>query len=201
VFDAIARYNVILACDAATPPIYGDTENALRMTGRPIPEYDVWIAALALQHGLTLLTRDAHVNRIEYAQFEQWYPVPPPAKRPSTNSQQTRLTPICLKGCIAGRCVARKYCLGKSSQPRMLYFRPEARRHSCPRRYDGRGSKPIIHRSARGTSYVENQAAIRSWARSTSSHRRAIPQPPRGRRPLRAHAPPAPPYSGEREPR
>jgi len=37
----------------------------LRKKGRPIPENDVWIAAVARQHGLTLLTRDVHFREIE----------------------------------------------------------------------------------------------------------------------------------------
>lgn len=32
----------------------------LRANGRPIPTNDLWIAALAMEHGTTLLTADAH---------------------------------------------------------------------------------------------------------------------------------------------
>lgn len=32
----------------------------LRGNGRPIPTNDLWIAALAMEHGATLLTADAH---------------------------------------------------------------------------------------------------------------------------------------------
>ena len=31
----------------------------------PLPENDIWIAAICLQHGLTLLTLDRHFDRIE----------------------------------------------------------------------------------------------------------------------------------------
>ncbi len=36
----------------------------LRQAGTPIPTNDLWIAALAVQHDLTLLTRDKHFNRV-----------------------------------------------------------------------------------------------------------------------------------------
>lgn len=36
----------------------------LKQAGTPIPDNDLWIAALAIQHGLTLITRDKHFSRI-----------------------------------------------------------------------------------------------------------------------------------------
>ena len=36
----------------------------LKRAGTPIPDNDVWIAALALQHELTLITRDRHFSSI-----------------------------------------------------------------------------------------------------------------------------------------
>ena len=36
----------------------------LRRHGTPIPENDLWIAALVLQHGLTLCTSDAHFQHL-----------------------------------------------------------------------------------------------------------------------------------------
>jgi tRNA(fMet)-specific endonuclease VapC len=36
----------------------------LRKKGRPIPRNDVWIAAVALEHGLQLLTLDVHFREI-----------------------------------------------------------------------------------------------------------------------------------------
>jgi predicted nucleic acid-binding protein len=33
--------------------------------GRPIPDNDIWIAAIARQHSLSLITRDAHFREIE----------------------------------------------------------------------------------------------------------------------------------------
>ena len=36
----------------------------LKRAGTPIPDNDLWIAALALEHDLTLITRDRHFERI-----------------------------------------------------------------------------------------------------------------------------------------
>ena len=36
----------------------------LRRAGTPVPDNDLWIAALALEHDLTLITRDRHFERI-----------------------------------------------------------------------------------------------------------------------------------------
>lgn len=44
----------------------------LRLKGRPLPENDVWIAALAMQYALTLVTRDAHFQEVENLQTVAW---------------------------------------------------------------------------------------------------------------------------------
>jgi tRNA(fMet)-specific endonuclease VapC len=36
----------------------------LKRAGTPIPDNDLWIAAMALEHNLTLITRDQHFERI-----------------------------------------------------------------------------------------------------------------------------------------
>ena len=43
---------------------YAEVEVYLRKKGRPIPRNDVWIAAAALEHGLHLVTLDAHFREI-----------------------------------------------------------------------------------------------------------------------------------------
>jgi tRNA(fMet)-specific endonuclease VapC len=37
----------------------------LRKQGTPIPTSDIWIAALAVQHDLVLVSRDAHFDRLQ----------------------------------------------------------------------------------------------------------------------------------------
>jgi tRNA(fMet)-specific endonuclease VapC len=44
----------------------------LRGEGRPIPENDLWIAATASEHGLVLVTRDEHFDRVEGLLVERW---------------------------------------------------------------------------------------------------------------------------------
>jgi len=52
-----------VSCDLATARVYGEIKTALRRLGRPLPENDIWIAAIAIQHGLTLVSRDAHFDQ------------------------------------------------------------------------------------------------------------------------------------------
>jgi tRNA(fMet)-specific endonuclease VapC len=70
--DELASANVVLGCDTDTARWYGEVKNALRLKGRPIPENDIWIAAIALQHGLTLITRDGHFNKVDGLMIEVW---------------------------------------------------------------------------------------------------------------------------------
>jgi tRNA(fMet)-specific endonuclease VapC len=69
---ALASQAVILPCDAETSYWYGIVKDSLRRAGQPIPENDIWIAAMALQHGLTLATRDNHFQAVENLQREMW---------------------------------------------------------------------------------------------------------------------------------
>lgn len=62
----------LLLCDAQTARQYARISQQLRRKGRPIPQNDVWIAALAMQHGLTLVTRDAHFSHIEGLLLQRW---------------------------------------------------------------------------------------------------------------------------------
>jgi tRNA(fMet)-specific endonuclease VapC len=68
----LAAASAVLACDAATAAIYGEIKAVLRAKGTPIPENDLWIAALARQHQLTLVSRDAHVERIPNLDVVAW---------------------------------------------------------------------------------------------------------------------------------
>ncbi len=43
---------------------YAEVHRALRRAGRPIPTNDLWIAAIAVEHGLVLYTRDAHFAHV-----------------------------------------------------------------------------------------------------------------------------------------
>ncbi|SRR5579883_546316 len=70
--DELAAGSTVLVCDAETARQYGEVKNSLRLKGRPLPENDVWIASLALQHDLILVTRDAHFQEVESLKTAAW---------------------------------------------------------------------------------------------------------------------------------
>ena len=51
---------------------YAEVRMALRRKARPIPENDMWIAAVCLEHGLPLATRDAHLDEVEGLRVLRW---------------------------------------------------------------------------------------------------------------------------------
>ena len=70
--DELVTTSTILVCDAETARQYGKVKNKLRLKGRPLPENDVWIATLALQYDLILVTRDAHFQEVENLKTVPW---------------------------------------------------------------------------------------------------------------------------------
>jgi tRNA(fMet)-specific endonuclease VapC len=72
VIEAFVSDNVVLVCDAETGKYFGQIRFQLRVKGRPIPENDIWIAAIAVQHGLTLVTRDDHFRAVDGLIVERW---------------------------------------------------------------------------------------------------------------------------------
>lgn len=70
--DDLAASGVVLVCDTETARHYGEVKNYLPLKGRPLPENDIWIAALAQQHQLTLATRDDHFQDIAGLQTITW---------------------------------------------------------------------------------------------------------------------------------
>lgn len=64
--------NIVIECNSDTAREYGEVKNKLRIKGRPLPENDVWIAALALQYDLILVTRDAHFQEVENLKVVSW---------------------------------------------------------------------------------------------------------------------------------
>ncbi len=70
--DELVSTCTILGCDAETGRQYGEVKNKLKLKGRPLPENDIWITALALQHDLILVTRDAHFQEVDNLQTVAW---------------------------------------------------------------------------------------------------------------------------------
>lgn len=63
--DQFAKALIVLPCDSETAAYYGSVKFHLRKKGRLLPENDIWIAAIAQQHDLTVVTRDTHFQEIE----------------------------------------------------------------------------------------------------------------------------------------
>ncbi len=70
--DEFALNNAVFVCDTETARKYGAIKTLLREKGQPIPENDIWIAAIAQQHDLTLVTKDIHFNAIDRLKIEKW---------------------------------------------------------------------------------------------------------------------------------
>lgn len=64
----------VLPIDAQTAERYALIVASLRRRGRPIPTNDLWIASSAAQHGLRLLTLDAHFLAVEQILVEHLEP-------------------------------------------------------------------------------------------------------------------------------
>jgi len=61
--DALATTTVLVA-DAATTRHYAEIRLQLASAGTPIPMNDLWIAAIARQHKLPVLSCDAHFDHV-----------------------------------------------------------------------------------------------------------------------------------------
>lgn len=70
--DDFALNNTVLSCDSETAKRYGNIKNHLKEKAHPIPENDIWIAALVQQYDLTLVTRDTHFGLIDNLRIEAW---------------------------------------------------------------------------------------------------------------------------------
>jgi tRNA(fMet)-specific endonuclease VapC len=62
----------LLLPTAATADHYGQIRAALAKAGTPIPENDIWIAALAKEFQLPLAARDSHFDLIAGLQVLKW---------------------------------------------------------------------------------------------------------------------------------
>ena len=70
--DEFVLKNTVLSCNTETSKIYGNIKNRLKDKGQPIPENDIWLAAIAQQYGLILVTKDSHFDAIENLKIEKW---------------------------------------------------------------------------------------------------------------------------------
>ena len=70
--DEFAASATVLSDDLGVAKVYGEVKNQLRRMGRPIPENDIWIAALAKHHRMVLVTRDRHFEAVEGLVTVDW---------------------------------------------------------------------------------------------------------------------------------
>jgi predicted nucleic acid-binding protein len=62
----------VLIVEEDTAGHYADIRHELKKAGTPIPENDIWIAALVRQHHLALLSRDKHFDSVEGLHRISW---------------------------------------------------------------------------------------------------------------------------------
>ena|SRR5258708_39256545 len=62
----------LLVADKETSVFYGQIAAGLARAGTPIPQNDIWIAALARQTGLPVATTDDHFDRVTNLAVLKW---------------------------------------------------------------------------------------------------------------------------------
>ncbi|HSK77938.1 MAG TPA: type II toxin-antitoxin system VapC family toxin [Thermoanaerobaculia bacterium] len=70
--EDLATATAVLEVDPETARHYGMIKTRLLKRGKPIPENDIWNAALARQYGLTLVSRDGHFLEVDDLWREAW---------------------------------------------------------------------------------------------------------------------------------
>jgi tRNA(fMet)-specific endonuclease VapC len=73
--EALVTRCVVLNVTVATAKVYAELRLALRQKGTPIPENDLWIAALCVEHQVPLAAFDAHFDAID--DLKRWRPEAP----------------------------------------------------------------------------------------------------------------------------
>ena len=68
----LLTYAVVLFPDHDTTATYGQVKGELAQLGKPIPDNDLWIAAMARQHDLPLATRDGHFAQVPRLKTLAW---------------------------------------------------------------------------------------------------------------------------------
>jgi predicted nucleic acid-binding protein len=63
---------IVLKVEQPTAEIYAQIRFELKQKGRPLPDNDIWIAALARQHNLSLVSRDSHFDDVDGIRRISW---------------------------------------------------------------------------------------------------------------------------------
>ena len=70
--ETLIRESIVLLVDQTTAETYSQVRDELRRKGRPIPENDLWIAALAQQHHQPVVSRDDHFDEVSGLRRVAW---------------------------------------------------------------------------------------------------------------------------------
>jgi predicted nucleic acid-binding protein len=70
--ETLIRESFVLLVDETTTETYSQVRNELCQAGRPIPENDIWIAALARQHRQPVVSRDGHFDYVPGLRRVTW---------------------------------------------------------------------------------------------------------------------------------
>lgn len=71
-FRKLESQSIVLTCERETADWYAAIRHELRLKGRPIPESDLWIAALARQYSLEIVSRDPHFDQVDRVRRISW---------------------------------------------------------------------------------------------------------------------------------
>jgi len=67
----LSQFDILFVTEE-TAVAYAGLRVSLRRSGRPIPANDAWIAALALQHRLPVVSRDEHFDAVPNLDRRSW---------------------------------------------------------------------------------------------------------------------------------
>ncbi len=71
-FYRFSAYATFVPIDENITARYASVRYNLKKRGRPLPENDIWIAAICLELDVPLLTRDAHFENIQGLKIINW---------------------------------------------------------------------------------------------------------------------------------
>lgn len=70
--DSVRAVVRVLPITVGTADSYASVRLQLRLSGRPIPANDMWIAALAIQYGVPIISRDRQFDAVDGVTRIDW---------------------------------------------------------------------------------------------------------------------------------
>ena len=70
--DKLISESIVLPIGVETAAAYAAVREALRARGTSIPENDIWISALAVEHGLDIVSRDTDFDQVGGVRRRCW---------------------------------------------------------------------------------------------------------------------------------